>query len=81
MLQQDRGDLGPASGCGAVQWVHAEVVVGEGVHICTVLDQQESCLRPVEKGGVVERREVVVRTRLRQLRVGVEQLAQARGVS
>ena len=72
VLEQDRGDFARAGRRGAVERVDAELVVGKGVHVGPVFDQQSGGPGTVEEGRVVERREVIVGTRLRQSRLGAE---------
>src|SRR5256714_7288354 len=81
MLEQDRRTLAPAGSRGAVQRMHADLVVGECVHVRSVLDEQESRFGPVEEGRIVEGGEVVARTGLRQRRICSEKLSQAGDVS
>ena len=61
--------------------MHADLVVGEAVDICPVLEEQLSRVGPGEEGRVVEGGEVVVRTRLRQRRIGSQELSQTGDIS
>ena len=78
-LEQELRRLGVARGGGGVQRAQVRVVLGHGVRVGALGEQQLDGAGAAEEGGVVERREPVGRAPVDQLRVGGERAVQVLG--